>query len=102
MQNPYTQPQYHPPQQQYVQPQVQQVQMNAMKQVPAKRDPKFYKAVNEGQKHLTNAKKQLKYGITEEAAHHLRLACDVLAPYDEIKYDVPKKGQGMDPTGPAF
>jgi hypothetical protein len=38
----------------------------------------------------------------EEAAHHLRLACEVLAPYDEVKYTVPQNGQGRDPNGPEF
>lgn len=67
-----------------------------------KKDATYYRAINDGQRLITNAKKQLKYGIVEEAATHLRHACDVLAPYDSVKYDIPRGGQGYSANGPAF
>lgn len=78
------------------------MQMTQTYQQPGKKDHTYYKAVNEGQKYLTNAKKQLKYGIIEEAATHLRHSCEVLAPYASVKFDIPRGGQGYAPNGPAF
>lgn len=66
-----------------------------------KKDVNYFKAINESKKYFTNAKKQLKYNIVDDAAMHLRTACHALDNY-AASFNVPTHGGGQHPDGPAF